>query len=528
MSRQGDGAGTAALSARAPLRQLLDVHPFGIALAYLAAGTMLTLAFAPLGGWALAPVLVFPVLTLCLYSQPRRAALYGFWFGFGLFLFGTYWVYISIHEFGQAPVWLAVALTLGLVTVMALYYALTAWLIARLARGRPARLLLAAPAAWAAVEWLRGWLLTGFPWLTLGYSQVDSPLAGWLPVVGVYGVSFLVVLSTAAFVTALALTGRARRNAIVVAVLPWVLGLALGGLEWVRPAGSPLTATIVQGGIPQELKWRPERFQETLEVYGRSLVSHADSDLVVWPEVAIPAAAEDVDWYLELLEGQLRHAGQSLVLGIQERENDRYYNSVLLLDGQRRQFYRKRHLVPFGEYFPVPESVRQWMRMRSLPSYDMAPGAPEQPLLELPDATRLAVMICYEDAYGAEQLYALPDAELLVNVSNDAWFGDSIAPHQHLEIARTRALETGRYMIRATNNGISAFIDPRGGLAQTAAQFEYATLTMPVRPMSGITPYARMGNWPAVVVALALVAWLAWRPGALAARKAAPGLRRRP
>lgn len=496
------------MTARAPLRQLLDVHPLGIALAYLAAGAMTTLAFAPLGGWALAPVLVLPVLTLCLYARPRIAAAYAFWFGFGLFLFGTYWVHISIHDFGQASLWLALTLMLGLVLVMALYYALTAWLIAELTQGRPARLLMAAPAGWVGVEWLRGWFLTGFPWLTIGYTQVDSPLAGWFPVVGVYGVSFLVVLSAAAFVAALAWTGRLRRLALVAAVLPWLAGFALAWPQWVRPAGDPLKATIVQGGVRQDLKWLDEHRVAALELYGKSIAAHPDSRLIVWPEVAIPFTVGQVEDYLSSLQGAL--AGQFLVLGILEGREPTY-NSVLLLDGRHRQVYRKRHLVPFGEYFPVPDGIRQWMRLQNLPSYDMGAGAADQPLLELPDGTRLAVAICYEDAYGAEQLPALPAAALLINVSNDAWFGDSIAPHQHLEIARARALEAGRYVVRATNNGISAFIGPRGELLQTVPQFQYATLTMDVVPMEGATPYARGGNWPIVTLALALAAWLAWR-----------------
>src|SRR5690606_3195729 len=215
---------------------------------------------------------------------PRAAAGYGFWFGFGLFLFGTYWVYISIHDFGAAPLWLALSLMLGLVLVMALYYALTTWLIAALSRGDPARLVLAAPAAWVTVEWLRSWLLSGFPWLSLGYSQVDSPLAGWFPVVGVYGVSFLVVLSTAAFVAGLARTGRARRRAVLVAVLPWLAGFLLALPQWTRPAGEPLTTTVVQGGIRQDLKWLDEQRVAALGLYAKSLAAHPDSDLIVWPE----------------------------------------------------------------------------------------------------------------------------------------------------------------------------------------------------------------------------------------------------
>jgi apolipoprotein N-acyltransferase len=496
---------------RAPLRRLLNVHPLGIRLAFLAGGAMLTLSFAPLGGYPAAPVLLLPLLTACLYGSPRLVARYSFWFGAGLFLFGTYWTYISIHVFGQAPLWLALFLMLGLVVVMGIYFALTGWLMTALTQGKPERLILAAPAGWVAVEWFRGWFLTGFPWLSLGYGQIDSPLAGWLPIVGVYGVSFLVVLTASAFVAALAYTGQPRQLAIATVVLPWLAGFALQWLEWTEPAGEPLTATIVQGGIGQDQKWQREQFQPTLELYRNSILANRDSDLIVWPEVAIPAYTDEVEAYLDVLQDDLLNAQQTLALGILEREGKRVYNSVLVLGGADRQVYRKRHLVPYGEYFPVPDAVREWMRLSSLPYQDMIRGDPVQPLPEMRGGIRLAVAICYEDAYGAEQLYALPEAGLLVNVSNDAWFGDSIAPHQHLEIARARALEAGRFVVRATNTGVSAFIGPDGELLQTAPQFRYATLSMDVMPMRGMTPYARTGNWPTVTLALLIVAWFAWR-----------------
>lgn len=281
----------------------------------------------------------------------------------------------------------------------------------------------------------------------------------------------------------------------------------------------------MQGGISQDRKWLPEQFLPTLELYGKSLASHPDSGLIVWPEVAIPAVASQVEWYLEALQRELRARDQTLLLGIQEHQGEHYYNSVLLLDGRDRQQYRKRHLVPFSEYFPVPDFVRERLRLMSLPHLSMTPGEPRQPLLEMPGGRKLAVVICYEDAYGAEQLYALPEADILINVSNDAWFGDSIAPHQHLEIARARALEAGRYVVRSTNDGISAFIGPRGELLQTAPQFQYASMTMDVVPMEGSTPFARVGNWPVVTISLALAAWYAWR--AVRERRSGPEPARR-
>jgi apolipoprotein N-acyltransferase len=501
-------------------------RPNAARLAFFAAGALLTLAFAPFGLWMLAPLLVVPVMLASLHGTPRQAAALAFCFGAGLFLCGTYWLYISIHVFGRAPLWLAIGLMMAVVLIMAAWYAAVGWLGAWIAGRDPWRLVLFAPAAWLAVEWLRGWFLSGFPWLTLGYSQPGSPLAGWLPVVGVYGVSLLVALSAAAAVAAF--QARLRWLAIVIAILPWVGGALLQQASWTVPAGDALTVTVIQGGVSQDRKWLPEQFQPTLSLYRDGLLAAADSDIVVWPEVAIPDVVDRVEPYLELLQRDIRSRRQTLLLGILERDNGRVYNSVLLLDGGDRQVYRKRHLVPFGEYFPVPDFIREWMRLMSLPNSDLHPGAERQPLLTTASGLDLAVAICYEDAYGAEQLYALPDAGILVNVSNDAWFGDSIAPHQHLEIARVRALEAGRYVVRATNNGVSALIAPDGALLATAPQFEYASMTFKVTPMRGLTPYARTGNWPVVSLALVLLLCGAYRMPRHAVPLTAVGNSRKP
>jgi apolipoprotein N-acyltransferase len=494
-----------------PFQRFLGTRPAIIRLVLFAAGALLTTAFAPLGLYVLAPLLVLPLLAACLHARPPEAARLAFWFGVGLFLFGTYWLYTSIHVFGEAPLWIAVALMLGLVAIMGWYFAAIGWLIATLAAADPWRLVAVAPAGWVAVEWFRGWFLTGFPWLSLGYSQVDSPLAGWLPLFGVYGASFLVLSSAGAVFVFLERRGVHRWGAVAVAILPWMVGAGLQSVPWSEPSGGPRKTTIVQGGVSQDRKWLREQFATTLDLYHSSILNHRDSDLFLWPEVAIPATIDQVEGYLEQLQLDLDETQQTLLLGILERDGGTIYNSVLMLEGDSRQVYRKRHLVPFGEYFPVPDQVREWMRLMSLPHSDMTPGEPEQPLLETAGGDRLAVAICYEDAYGAEQRYALPDASILINVSNDAWFGDSIAPHQHLEIARVRALEAARYVVRATNNGISAFIGPRGELLQSAPQFEYATLTMDVVPMTGATPYSIAGNWPVVSLALVIVGGFGWR-----------------
>lgn len=478
-------------------------------------GCLMTTAFAPFGWYLLVPFLLLPFLYVCLTSAPRDAAKHAFWFGFGLFLTGTYWIYISVAVFGRAPVWIALLLMIGLVLFMSMYLWVTAWLISRLAGGEPWLLLVVAPAAWVLVEWLRGWILTGFPWLALGYSQIDSPLAGWAPVVGVYGVSALLVLSIAGILVALLTQGRRRWLAILIVVLPWLCGSILKTVDWTDSAGKPITTTLIQGGISQDRKWLPEQFQPTLDFYREATRQAAGSKLVIWPEVAIPSVTDRVENYVARLESDSRINGQTILFGILERVQERggetkIYNSLISLDGEQRQVYRKRHLVPFGEYFPVPARIREWLRMMNLPFSDLSAGVDVQPLIKMRDGIELAVVICYEDAYGSEQLYALPDAALLINVSNDAWFGDSIAPHQHLQMARMRALEFGRYSIRATNTGISAFIGPQGELLESGSQFVPVTMTMSVEPRKGATPYVHAGNWPVISLCLLIIAgcWL--------------------
>jgi apolipoprotein N-acyltransferase len=405
---------------------------------------------------------------------------------------------------------------LVLVTIMGFYYALTTWLISRLSAGQPLRFIVAAPAVWVAVEWIRGWFLSGFPWMSLGYSQIDSPLAGLAPIVGVYGLSLALLISVSAIVVAVISDRRTRAAAIAIVVLPWATGALLLDRAWTEVSGPDVKTTIVQGGVSQDRKWLRDQFWPTLNMYRSSIAAHSDSDLIIWPEVALPASIDQVEDYLNEIEIDIRGRKQSLLLGILERQaaEEAIYNSMLLLGtplGEPRQVYRKRHLVPFGEFFPVPDFVRNWMRMMSLPVTDLASGADEQALLVTAAGNTLALAICYEDAYGAEQLYAMPEADILINVSNDAWFGDTIAPHQHLEIARMRALEVGRYAVRATNNGVSAFIGPDGSILERGAQFEYVAMTRDITPLGGSTPYARVGNWPVISLCLLLLAGLAYR-----------------
>ncbi len=483
-------------------------------------GCATTLVFAPAEWSILAPVLTLPLLFVALILSPKDAAAHYFWFGFGLFLTGTYWIYISVHVYGHAALWIAILLMVGLSLILAQFLWVAGWLTSRLSHGEPWRLLFVGPAVWVIVEWLRGWVLTGFPWLAHGYGQIDSALAGWAPLLGIYGVSLMLMFSTAAILVAIMTSGKERLIALPLIIVPSILGGILGAVNWTEAYGEPIRTTIIQAGVSQDQKWLREQRQATMNFYRESTLSVPESDLVIWPEVAIPARDDFVEDYLRLIDGDARRNGQSVLLGILEAGQDSgvetpTYNSVLLLGTEERQTYRKRHLVPFGEYFPVPASVREWMRMQNLPYSDLTAGSDVQDLLVAADGTKLSVAICYEDAYGAEHLYAFPDADVLINVSNDAWFGDSVAPHQHLQIARMRALELGRYAVRSTNTGISAFIGPSGELLKTGKQFEAEVMTADIRAHKGATVFASYGNWPVMVLCFLIlgVFWIRSRSG---------------
>lgn len=482
-----------------PARRIPDGRARWIA---AAVGATLPLGFAPFRIALVIPLSVAVLWALWDDRRPGPAAGIGFAWGAGAFLTGTYWLYISIHVFGQAPIFLAVLLMLGLVAIMALYPALLGYAVARWAPDGPVRWMVVLPGTWVLVEWLRGWLLSGFPWLSLGYGMVDTPLRGYAPMLGVQGVSLATAMLAGCLVAIFACRGRGRIPPAVVIVIVVIAGQALAAIHWTRPQDRQLSVALIQGAVPQDRKWLPDQRQPTKDLYLDLTRAELGRDLVIWPEAAIPAVVGDEIDFLEDVLDEARNAGTTVALGMLEQDprDGRYFNSLLVL-GEQPAVYRKRHLVPFGEYFPVPDFVREWMRLLSLPYSDITPGPVRQ--APLPVAGTLAApSICYEDAFGAEQLDFLPEAGLLLNVSNDAWFGDSIAPHQHLQIARMRSLEAGRYLLRTTNTGISAVIAPDGTVVARSPQFETQVLEADIRPYAGATPYVRVGNAAVLLVAM--------------------------
>ena len=486
--------------------------------AAVAAGASFNLGFAPYGWWPMALLAPAALFALIRGMPPRRALTLGWAFGIGLFGFGTYWLYTCLHVFGLVPIWLTLILQLLLVLIMAGYLAALCWLANRFwLKPNATRDWLVLPGLWVLLEWLRGWLLSGFPWLSTGYALIDSPLAGWAPSFGVYAVTWAAAaISVALNVMFMPDVSRSRRVwALTVLAALLFIPVLLRGHSWTRPAGPAISIAAVQGAVPQDQKWQVQNRQMTLDRYWRLTEQAWGARLIIWPESALPAIANNLQDYLRDLQEQGRAHHSDLAIGLVNFNvgAKQYFNGLLVMPASpqdRGGWYYKRHLVPFGEYFPVPGSVRSWMRLMSLPNEDFAAGPDHQPPLRAAGQI-LGLTICYEDAFGSQQLALLREATLLINVTNNAWFGDSMAPHQHLQIARMRALEAERYLVQATNDGVTAAVDARGRIIASLPQFVEGVLHADLQPRSGLTPYARFGNYPVILSAAALLVLAMWR-----------------
>ncbi|MCQ4294111.1 apolipoprotein N-acyltransferase [Pseudomonas stutzeri] len=489
----------------------------------LVAGTLTTPALAPFDIWPLALLSVALLYLGLRDSTAKQAAQRGWCYGFGLFASGVSWVYVSIHDFGAASPALAGLLTLGFVAGLALFFALLGWLWVRLLRNRHSALgdALAFSALWLAFDALRGWILTGFPWLYVGYSQLDGPLAGLAPLGGVWLLNFAIVLSATLLVALPRLRTEKPRLALAIALLaaPWIAGLLLTGYAWTTAKGEPLSVTAVQGNVAQSMKWDPKKLEMQLLLYRDMTFRSRPADLIVWPETAVPILKEHAEGYLKMMAGFAEQRDAALITGVPVRQPNadgelRYYNG-LTTAGDASGTYLKQKLVPFGEYVPLQDLLRGLIAFFDLPMSDFARGESGQPLLQA-KGLQIAPYICYEVVYPEFAAGLAAQSDLLLTVSNDAWFGHSIGPLQHLQMAQMRALEAGRWMVRATNNGITVLIDPYGDITEQIPQFEQAVLYGEVTAMQGLTPYLRWRSWPLIAVCVLLLGWALIRPKAKA------------
>lgn len=483
------------------------MNRFHYLLSFLA-GTTLFLAYEPFKlvvFASLAPAVLFYFL---LTAETRKQHIFLAWsFCFGMFSTGTYWIYYSVHFFGGAHWALAVLLTFLFVLFISSLIIPLGWLTNLVKqKSTQSKLLLLYPAAWVLVEWFRGWFLTGFPWLRLGQSQIDTWLANLAPVTGVLGVSWLNAVLAGAIV--LLVIGSTQKRIVAASVSSIILlsSFALGFIDWTEPTAKPIKVALLQGNVAQENKWKPEFKQPTLDMYREMTEKSWDSDLIIWPETAIP------DWFgqvsAEVIE-PLRAAAvveqSDLLLGgfYHNFDTEKDYNSVMSITQTGEiDIYPKHHLVPFSEYVPFLEYLRFMENWIMLP-YDSVGKGQGKTTLNVAGQTA-QMSICYEDVYGDESVNGLPDATMLINLSNDGWFAGSVEPMQHMQIARMRALESGRYMLRATNTGVSGIINEKGRVIQTADQYVTKIITGKAQGFTGSTPYVIWNNWFILMMMLAI------------------------
>ena len=464
------------------------------------AGVQLPLAFAPFNVVALA--FISPALLLALWadSSPRQAFERGFYYGLGCFSVGASWVYISIHTFGNANMLVAAIFTALFIIALALFIAVQGYVFARLfPKPTLNKYLFAFPLCWVLFEWIRTWAFSGFPWLLLGYSQLSTPLSALAPIFGVYGVSFAVALTSAVIIIPFTLKRRQTTLfTIFMLLIIWGAAGFLQPIKWTKPKGQPIKVSLIQGNIPQQLKWQPEQLESIMNRYQQLTSQHWDSKLIIWPEGAIPTTLAQVEPWINNLNKIAKQHNTTIITGVVRQDlNSKYYNTMIAI-GENHSRYYKRHLVPFGEYAPFPLLTNFITNLFQIPMSDFSPGPWHQPPFHAANLI-IAPSICYETAYPIEQLSFLPAANLLVNISDDSWFGRSIASPQQLQITQMRSLESGRWQLVSTNTGLTAIIGPKGRIKAIAPADKKCVLTANIQPMQGATPWIKFAHYLEII-----------------------------
>jgi len=479
--------------------------------AALLLGAILTLAFAPYAIYPLAIFAIAGLFALWLHSSPKQALWRGFLFGLGFFGTGVYWVFISIHEFGDVPSLPAVFITLGLIAALASFPATAGYLINRFFPVPDStKMVYAMPAIWVFSEWIRSWIFSGFPWLFLGYSQTASPLNGYAPIFSVYGVSLAVAVSSGLLLNSYINYQSKNYPRVYTNILTFIAIWAIGGIihfiPWTKAYDQPVTLSLIQGNIPQELKWSPEHLQLSFDRYQALTEPLLKKDnIVIWPEVAIPVPLQNTTEFIDMLDAKAQKAGAHIILGIPIQSTDKtgYYNAIVTL-GSDRTVYAKRRLVPFGEYIPNNKLLAHLLSVMQIPMAEMVPGNIFQHPLVI-NNIKILPAICYEIAFP--ELINTRDSDIgfLLTITNDAWFGESSAQAQHLQMAAMRALELRRPVVFVSNNGITAIIDADGRIKSAAPTHETFVLNGTVQPMQGLTPWMRNGIDPILFILLCML-----------------------
>lgn len=487
------------------------------------AGALLTFSFAPFHHSFIA--FLSPAILAGLYRNRslKQNFIYGWAFGIGFMGTGVSWVFISIHEFGHLPTWLSILITLIFIAFLALYFGLQGLFLngcqqysLRLTRffkpNKPTEhsyryYLILFPTSWTLFEYLRAHLLTGFPWILVAYSQIDSPLKGFIPILGQYGMSFLTIFIAglcALIVEHIKLYYRTydKKN-ILIGIGSAIIGLGifvfssvyLNQIKWTSPLGSPFSVALIQGNISQDEKWLAENAITILKTYYDLTQQNWDKNLIIWPEAAITIPAKNITDFIDGLSEQAKNENASLITGILTSKNNdfEFYNSLMMI-GQNHGQYDKQHLVLFGEYIPFKHSIKNFINLEFLPFSLLETGSSQQGNLKF-NQFQIAPFICYEIVIEEFLKARLPQANMIVLASNDAWFGHSFASYQHFQAAQFRALESGRFLLASTNTGFTAIVNSQGLVEKYAPEFQTAVVSGTVQAMQGYTPWSKLPEY---------------------------------
>ena len=471
-------------------------------LSLLIAGALFPLSLAPFSYWPIA-ILSMAILFSKLPQQTpkdafKRTAVYGI----GMFGSGVSWVFVSMYVFGDISALLALIGTFLFCLFNAVFFALPFLLCAFISK-RNSIWLIALPAIWVLSEWLRSWIFTGFPWLYAGYSHTDNWLSGWAPIGGVLLLSYFTALAATALaqIRCHKSLGISATAFSLVAAL-FLSGLALQKINWTKPADKTISVALIQPNVDQRDKWALGMRSQILQNLVSQTQPHWGTDIIIWPEGAIPVLYTQVADYLNIVHQRALTHKTALITGLPSNSNPEgpYFNSMLAL-GEGNGIYNKTRLVPFGEYVPFEAVIRGLNNFFDLPMSSFSLGSKnQQPLTAA--GVNISTAICYEIAYPDLVARNTRNTNILLTVSNDAWFGDSIAPSQHMQMARMRAIENAKPVIRGTNNGITALIDHQGQVTSQLDQFTAGVLTGEVRPYDGETPFSKFASWPVVIYCL--------------------------
>lgn len=487
------------------------MKPISTFLLLLLSGAAITLSFAPFNIWPIS-LLSLTVFALVLKEQSLANCLKrSFVFGLGLYLGGVHWVFVSVHNFGGASVLLASLIVLIFALFMALVFALPFYILGKWFRDHPLNLIIVLPACWLLGEWMRSWLLTGFPWLYLGYGHLDTWLSGWAAIGGVMSISFIIGLSAAVLAETIlwlkkesSLSNTSLISAVVTAFGLWIVGFFLQSIVWAKPDTTPIRVAMVQPNLSQDIKlnWSEESVYQSLDQLKEQSKELWKNDWVIWPEAAIPTALtfHTALPFLEEVNAIASDNQAALFTGViyDDADKNKYYNSIVGL-GSGYGFYHKRRLVPFGEYVPLEDQLRGLIEFFNLPTSFIHLGPSEQHGL-IAKGIRITPAICYEIVYPDLIAQSAKETQVLLNINNLGWFLDSIQSKQFMQMAQMRALETGRYLVYNTNNGPSAIVDNKGKVLAQSHAFQAETLTGTIYPVKDWTPFMIIGSWPLVAL----------------------------